>query len=279
MLLRQESTTYEVADYIGNASPRFEASDGSCFSGNRSPESPPKPRINPLWREQICDWSYNIVDHFDLDRETVSVSFSYLDRFVSRYHNQLNHKTYQLAAMTTLYMAIKLYEMRKVGINAFISLSRGHFTASHVLAMENIILQTLSWRVHPPTPLSFVNHLLLLFPAANTRLNDIARFMTELSVCDYFFVARRPSHVAVACILNAMEDVQVPPHMILDYLEAIKATANIDVEGRDIYECQAQLKEMYTASGCGNNVQDFCAEPPVERDESVSPVCVSKMIA
>jgi hypothetical protein len=36
-------------------------------------------------------------------------------------------------------------------------------------------------------------------------LQDISSFFTELAVCDYFFVTMRPSAVALACILNALE--------------------------------------------------------------------------
>eukprot|EP00586_Coscinodiscus_wailesii_P020388 CAMPEP_0172504634 /NCGR_PEP_ID=MMETSP1066-20121228/180438_1 /TAXON_ID=671091 /ORGANISM="Coscinodiscus wailesii, Strain CCMP2513" /LENGTH=295 /DNA_ID=CAMNT_0013280909 /DNA_START=69 /DNA_END=956 /DNA_ORIENTATION=- len=279
VLLQQERTTYRGIDYLRDSN----AGNQDDSTGESSPpaQGSYKPSVNALWREQICDWSYAIVDHFDLDRETVCISFSYLDRFIPRYKRPINHKTYQLAAMTTLYMAIKLYEPRKIGINSFISLSRGHFTSNHIVAMEHLILQTLSWHVHPPTPVSFVNHLLLLHPVKDTRLNDISRFLTELSVCDYFFVTRRPSSIALACILNAMEEVQSPSHVTMEFLETAKRFApDIDGDRQDVFECQAQLKELYYASGSNSHVtQVDCSAPTSEREESVSPVCVSKMFA
>jgi Cyclin, C-terminal domain len=71
----------------------------------------------------------------------------------------------------------------------------------------------LSWRVHPPTAYCFGKHILYLLPCTSVTLDDrhaileLARFLTELSVIDYFFVIHKPSVVAFAAILNAMEDV------------------------------------------------------------------------
>jgi lipoyl(octanoyl) transferase len=47
-----------------------------------------------------------VIDHFDFSREVVSVSIHYLDRFLAAF--PVNKKTFQLAAMTTLYLAIKV---------------------------------------------------------------------------------------------------------------------------------------------------------------------------
>lgn len=275
VMLTQESTTYRCSDYLGQQSDSLSTTNGNSrpLAESETQKSP----VNAMWRDQLCTWAYDIVDHFDLDRETVSVAFSYIDRFVPRYQHHINHKTYQLLAMTALYMAIKIYEPRKVGINSFISLSRGRFTSNHIVAMENVILETLSWNVHPPTPTTFLSHLFLLYPNADPRLGDISRFLAELSVIDYSFVARLPSTIAMACILNAMEEVQVPSHITLEFLESVKRTANIDAESQEVFECQTQLKNLHHAAGYNSGDQDNCMERTVERVDSVSPVCVSKM--
>ena len=70
--------------------------------------------------------------------------------------------------------------------------------------------RTLSWHLHPPTYLSFIREMLLLLQQTKCGHSDyheiveISRFLTELAVCDYFFVTRKPSSVALACILNAL---------------------------------------------------------------------------
>lgn len=144
VLLKQESTVYKSEDYL---SPAFQAKlqtgeDGfsalPCSAASTSSGSSAS-GINELWREKICEWSYQVVDHFDFSREVVNVSISLLDRFLSV--RQVNKKLFQLAAMTTLYLAIKLYEPGMLSMHSMIELSRGYFTAEQLTVMEMAILQ------------------------------------------------------------------------------------------------------------------------------------------
>ena len=91
------------------------------------------------WRVKICEWSYEVVDHFNVNRCIVEISFSYLDRFLAT--RQKNKYLFQLAAMTTLYLAIKLFETKSLKMSSFIELSRDSFTIDHIAAMELVILR------------------------------------------------------------------------------------------------------------------------------------------
>ena len=103
------------------------------------------------WRSKICEWSYRVIDHFRYDREVVSVAMNYFDRYlvlVGRRNTvsgtetangaagansgvgsglrlstatgarsaavieNIDSRTYQLAAMTALYVATKLHADR-----------------------------------------------------------------------------------------------------------------------------------------------------------------------
>lgn len=88
----------------------------------------------PEWRRTMGQWCFRVVDHFSLDRELVSIAMQYLDRFAQQQlvvladfddnnskgtggsHGSNNKKicledgpTYQLVAMTCLYLALKLF--------------------------------------------------------------------------------------------------------------------------------------------------------------------------
>lgn len=147
-LCRQEAH-YKCEDYL---SPEFQrARQGSLAqdiidisSSIGSSDSSNSPgRINEFWREKICEWEYQVIDHFDFNREVVAVSLSYLDRFLCT--RAVSKKVFQLAAMTCLYMAIKLYEPTPLNVAAFIELSRGFFMVDHVIAMEETILRLVHW--------------------------------------------------------------------------------------------------------------------------------------
>jgi Cyclin, N-terminal domain len=147
-LLQQESFFYQTNDYLNpdyqqklilsydsdNDDPSVQSSNLSASSYSSASSG-----INEIWREKICEWSYQVIDHFDFSREVVSVSIHYLDRFLST--RPVNKKKFQLAAMTTLYLAIKLYEPGTLSMASMIELSRGYFMVEQMAEMEMAILR------------------------------------------------------------------------------------------------------------------------------------------
>ena len=212
-LIRQEmSGKYNCVDYLAFTS--WQRSVYDLLKKNRYATSPQgESRIDEYCREQIVEWTFRVVDYFRIDREVVSVSLSLLDRFLATC--KCDRATYKLAATTTLQLAVKLLHPCKLGDLGILSdLSRGEFDMEDVTDMERHILHSLSWNLHPPTAVAF-STLLLDYIFANRAVNmttadmddlhDIASFFSELALCDYFFVTMRPSAVALACILNALE--------------------------------------------------------------------------
>ena len=51
----------------------------------------------------------------ELDRDIVGISLSYFDRYLSR-HTSIDETLYQLVALTSLYLAVKLHSTRKISI-------------------------------------------------------------------------------------------------------------------------------------------------------------------
>jgi len=145
VMLEQERTRYLTTDYIGQleGQPRGETKE----SGAPPNTIPDQPTLDPtscvgvkeVWREKICEWSYQVIDHFNFKRETVAVSLSFLDRFLSTH--RVNKHIFQLAAMTSLYLAIKLNDSARFKIQTLAQLGRGLFHASHFAAMEVTILR------------------------------------------------------------------------------------------------------------------------------------------
>lgn len=72
---RQEETTYRCKN---------------CYYHLRRPLSPspevpscsPHEAVTPLTRDVLCDWANKIIDFCSLDRETVEIAMSYVDRYV-----------------------------------------------------------------------------------------------------------------------------------------------------------------------------------------------------
>jgi Cyclin len=141
----QEDAVYRCSDYLSDEfqqKQREELSQNPNLffpSGMSASTSSSCSGINEVWREKICEWCYQVVDHFDYNRQVVAIALNYLDRYLAL--RPVNRKIFQLAAMTSLFLAIKLNETRMLSLSAFLSLSRGYFQAEHVQKMEQAILR------------------------------------------------------------------------------------------------------------------------------------------
>ena len=168
-------------------------------------------QLNVSWREKICQWSYNVVDHFDLPREIVAISLDIFDRYLATRGNECSGNLALLASLTTLHISIKIHSDKNIKISTLASLSRGQFGPKHIEQMEWQIFSSLGWKLHPPTLFGFISHLLMLFPtdvhhSVRKEIFEVAIYMAELSVCDSFFVKIPASAIALASIFNVMED-------------------------------------------------------------------------
>mmetsp|Transcript_23015 Transcript_23015/g.25377 ORF Transcript_23015/g.25377 Transcript_23015/m.25377 type:complete len:414 (+) Transcript_23015:62-1303(+) len=226
-------------------------------------------RVNENWRQKICEWSFNVVDHFKFDREVVSIALNYLDRVAAiksqessrisisslspseeKGRGEKRLHEFRLTATACLYIAIKVHgevdsfdrPRRKVRIQSFTELSRGLFTEEMIEAKELEILQILKWNLNPPTTARFAVSLLQLVPAwtiykkplvnlnAVTALCEMARFLSELAVCvSTFTFDYKPSEVAFACILCAFNIIRKECTLSLPYIVEIQFIKNVSL--------------------------------------------------
>ena len=175
-------------------------------------------------REKICQWTYSVIDHFSLSRQTVAISIDLFDRYFATRGNRCDTDLALLTSLTTLYIAIKLNEKKKIKLSTLARLSREQFTAEDIELMEMKILKSLSWLVHPPTAADFMSHLIdLLHPCASRRtrhyLFEYSRYISELAVCDPYFIEHHKSTIALATILNVLEDEIPYEELSLDHRE------------------------------------------------------------
>jgi len=215
-----------------------------------------------------------VVDHFDFPRDIVSACMSFVDRYLAS-HLQANPQgipkhAFQLLAMTCLYISVKLDQPRMLSLETMAHLSRGTFTKEQMQAMEYDVLRQLEWHVHPPTPYTFLSYFMQLSqnqPGA-IKVYEMARYFVELSVLDYYFVGKRSSTVAIAALLNAMED----------HAEHCHDMRRFVAQGQEVLvaECQTRLRSLY-------NVPDqsvFEGAAAVQHSDMAlgrtsSPTCVS----
>lgn len=99
------------------------------------------------------------------------------------------------------------------------------------------------------------------------------RFLTELSVIDYFFVTKRSSKVALAALLNAMDNTtSFPFGHCVEFLHQLERLDEFDPNDPEIAECRDRLKELYVQGGYAPTATAVDQEM---RTETVSPVSVA----
>lgn len=123
--------------------------------------------------------------------------------------------------------------------------------------METNILHALQWNLHPPTGAAFTSIFLDYFFASrmvtitNTDLDDVydvSSFFSELGVCDYFFVQVRPSTIAIASILNAVEGMYGPDHSLVTDILSSAQRLRFPILQLDVAAARNRLWELYERS-------------------------------
>ena len=234
------------------------------------------------WRRKICEWSYRVVDHFHIDREVVSVTMNLFDRFLALHRTNctsacqcpscqrsVDSRTFQLAAMTSLYLSIKVHgevvscseddsympRRMKMKLVSFVDLSRGQFSEEDLCAMERKILVTLGWKVNPTTSSVVISHLLQLMPFHGGKyhdlslvvLHELSRYLSELSVClpnmDHL-----PSEVAYAAVLVSLDMLTskaLPWSVREDFCQAIMKVTGMSPFSRNVRHLMGRLHECF----------------------------------
>jgi len=88
---------------------------------------------------------------------------------------------------------------------------------------------------------------------------------------DYYFVAKRPSHVAVAALLNAMEDFPLPRPYILSYCNDVAKCTSLDVS-IEVAECRARLRSLIARAGVAPLDKDTHAKEAEFQAHRVTPL-------
>ena len=271
VMIIQESSIYIVEDYLkpgyqrkqreltmtGKAS---ETAAGVVTDSESSNNPTTDSTIDERWRIRACNWYFDMVDNLEYNREVVSVAVNYLDRYVATC--EVNLRKFHLAAVTAIYIAIKLFEPNGVNMASLLDWGKP-FIAENIINMERIMLHSLKWYVHPPIPFSFCRYFMVFVSGDIPRhirhdINELARFLTELSVSEYWFVEKKPSSIALAALINAIElqgPSLVDPVYKIEFLEGV-VYMDIDISNDEIIECYERLRLMYIAGGYTHDLQE-----------------------
>jgi hypothetical protein len=228
---RHEDTLDVLQTMLLREQTNYQKPKGYCVVGSQG--GPLEP-LAQAWRCRICEWIFEIVDHFSFHREVVSIALNYMDRSASFIYESssgeaIARNDFQLLAISSLYLAIKLHgesdagdsRRLKMKISSFEELSRGLFTEKTIEATELKIFSMLDWRLNQPTPAQFLAYFVRLIPQwpwatggeqalqdFASEVYDRAKYLTELACFDLSLAMHAdPSIIAYGALLRALDDV------------------------------------------------------------------------
>lgn len=133
-------------------------------------------------------------------------------------------------------------------------------------------IRALEFRVHPPTVMDIIReYVAILSPDIGDQpksdLHDLASFLSELSVCDYYFVGKKQSNIALACVLTAFEGIKhdrLPRCYRQQFVDDVYRLAKINCTVKEVHDCRLRLRDIYQLGG-------YSCRSSLDRDGNQSP--------
>jgi len=235
---------YKCSDYLSEVS--AESGGGSTVT-------------NQECRVTMAAWCYQMVDFCNFSHDTAALALTFLDRFLTTTQGKpllRDRRLFQLACMCSLELAVKLHESTKLDVNLLSELSKGCYSADEIIDMEMKMLFALGWLLSPPTPATFLDMFIqLLSPIVNqtlpNTLSKLARIQMESASKDYYFSTAKASDVALASLLNAIDEIDLhclPLNVRKAFLQDITSIAGVDYTNRSIQHLKSKLNKYLIAN-------------------------------
>ena len=207
---------------------------------------------NLVWREKVVQWSYDVVDHLNEERSVVYVAINILDRYCAIKEQKMDEKSYEIASLSCIFLAVRISGSGNLLISELVSMSRGGITAKDIISTGTNIVRELRWECKIITPMDFVSSLLKLVAPTHFGILDQASYLTELAVCDLVLSHSKASFLAIAACLNVLRSGL--PSAVLDFVQAVRQTTEIDANSDEIQALCDRLTVVY-ARTAGEEVQ------------------------
>ncbi|KAD6795321.1 hypothetical protein E3N88_06217 [Mikania micrantha] len=167
-------------------------------------------------REILVDWLVEVAEEYKLVSDTLFLTVSYIDRFLSSHY--LSRNKLQLLGVSSMLVASKFEEVSPPHVEDYCYITDNTYTKEEVVQMERELLNFLELELSNPTPKTFLryeciimNLQLLIMPSYST-LELLSWFLVELSLLDYCCLRFLPSMVAASAIFTAKFTMQPEKH-------------------------------------------------------------------
>jgi hypothetical protein len=232
---------------------------------------------NHLWRERVAKWCYDVVDHLGESRSMVYLAMSILDRyFALKTANDciLSDRRYEAAALTSLFLAIKIRGSQSLEVTDLIRMSRLGISINEIVEVGKDITSCLCFEHHIFTPIEFVHKLTrYLHNSGNVTstspVTESAAFYVELSVLDTSCVGLKASEIALASVLNTLNSSDEEESAAIALINSLPEAS---FSQEQVTQLRSRLSSLRQGQTSGNSNEPHVI-PVIEDDaESVLPV-------
>ncbi|CAL0327092.1 unnamed protein product [Lupinus luteus] len=174
-----------------------------------------RPKFNYIERVQrdvtthmrgiLVDWMVEVAEEYKLLPDTLFLSVSYVDRFLSL--KRVSKPKLQLLGVSSMLIAAKYEEMTPPRVEDFVLITDNTYEKSEVVKMEANILKCLRFELGNPTAKTFVRRFAGIGCENNSakklKFDCLCNYLAELSLLEYCCLKFLPSLVAASATFLA----------------------------------------------------------------------------
>ncbi|CAN1352592.1 CYCD3-1 [Linum perenne] len=222
-------------------------------------------------RRRAVEWMVKVNAHYGFSILTAVLAINYLDRFLSTPCYQKEKPwMIQLVAVTCLSLAAKVEETQvPLLLDLQVEETKYVFEAKTIQRMELLVLSALGWKMHPVTPISFVDHIVRrLGLKSNVHWEFLTRCHSFLLclVSDSRSVRYPASVLATAAMMHVIDHVE---HFNpIDYQTQLLTVLSISKE--KVKECYEVIMEVVAGKCSNEKKRKYCCYIN-EEDEELFP--------
>ncbi|KAH7285905.1 hypothetical protein KP509_33G050700 [Ceratopteris richardii] len=161
--------------------------------------------INSSMRGILVDWLVEVAEEYKLVPDTLYLTVSYIDRFLSA--KVVNRQRLQLLGVACMLVAAKYEEICAPQVEEFCYITDNTYCKEEVLDMERQVLNHLHFELTGPTTKTFLRRFLRAAQpsskSSTLHMEYMGNYLAELSLVDYDFLKYLPSMVAASAVFVA----------------------------------------------------------------------------
>ncbi|KAK2445661.1 cyclin [Trifolium repens] len=198
--------------------------------------------ITSNMRGTLVDWLVEVADEYKLLPETLHLSVSYIDRFLSI--QPVKRSKFQLLGVSSMLVASKYEEITPPKAADFCQITDNSYHLEEVLKMEADILKSLNFEMGSPNVITFLKRFVGIASdnpnTSNLQFEYLCNYLAELSLLDYECIRFLPSVVAASVIFLAKFIIQPGVNPWTSSL-----CECLGYESADLEECVRMLHDLY----------------------------------